>query len=241
MTSIAPMHTVASTVQSNYEKARRNSRTQECATLFIGDRRTSPEAQRAAALQIFALKLQSTAQRNTERRVQKSFTRWQECGIQCTSPKRSADVSINATAEDDLEAGVAAQSVEQRSGAADAANKAAATSSKVAFVPSHEESADQLQCIYTIAAADQSVASSAEPEAAELQCLICMEQNSMKNMYTIACGHADHTYCVDCIAQHCGTQLLDMGFMPRCPGRDCQYELTRAQLTAVWAVSMHIV
>jgi hypothetical protein len=56
------------------------------------------------------------------------------------------------------------------------------------------------------------------------------------HMHTVACVQEDHIYCVDCIAQHCSTQLLSMGTVPRCPGSDCSYELPSDEVTAIWSV-----
>jgi hypothetical protein len=240
MYSAAPMHTVVQTSEENAKNCA-TSRAGACRSPFRRNTHTSLEAQRAAALHMFVVKLQSTLQHNAEQKVQEAFTRWQYASI--NYKESSADVSTaSASSEDISKALVAVRPVEHRSSAADAANSPQATSSKAiqsrSVPPLESASDDQLQLTCTVAASDQSAANSAaELEAAEFQCLICMERNQMKNMYNRACGHTDHTYCVDCIAQHCGTQLLDMGCMPRCPGRNCNYELTRAQLTAVWQVS----
>jgi hypothetical protein len=239
MYSAAPMHTVVQTSEENAKNCA-TSRTGACRSPFIRNTHTSLEAQRAAALHMFVVKLQSTLQHSAQRKAQEAFTSWRHASTEYK--ERSADVSItSASLEDIPEVAMAAQSVKHRSSAAEAANSPPATSSTAAesrSVPPLENANDeQLQLTSTVAATDQSTASSAELETAEFQCLICMERNQIKNKYNIACGHTDHTYCVDCVAQHCGTQLLDMGCMPRCPGRDCNYELTRAQLTAVWQVS----
>jgi hypothetical protein len=243
MHSAAPMHTVVQDDEQNADKCATFLHTGECGSLFTRNRHTSPEAQRAAALHMFVVKLQSTLQHNAQRTAQEAFRSWRYASTKYK--ERSADVSIQSASLEDVPGAVmAAQSVEHRSSATGVANSPPATSSTAAesrrVSPLEKANDQQLQLVYTTAATAQSTASSGELEAAEFQCLICMEHNQMNNMYTVACGHADHTYCVDCMAQHCGTQLLDMGCMPRCPGRDCNSELTRAQLTAIWAVSEHI-
>jgi hypothetical protein len=76
-----------------------------------------------------------------------------------------------------------------------------------------------------------------ERDAKQVQCVICTETHQQGQMHAVACGQDEHVYCVNCIAQHCSTQLLDVGTVPRCPGSDCSYELSREELTAIWLVS----
>jgi hypothetical protein len=106
-----------------------------------------------------------------------------------------------------------------------------------------EASAVQRQGSRILLARQQSAAHDAqmalERDAKQVQCVICTETHQQGQMHSVACGQNDHIYCVNCIAQHCSTQLLDVGTVPRCPGSECSYELPGAELTAIWSVSTY--
>jgi hypothetical protein len=87
-------------------------------------------------------------------------------------------------------------------------------------------------------AATTASSSSAAAAAQSLQqCPICTDDYPQHRMHTVSCGVADHCYCVNCLAKHCSTQLLDNGCVPRCPGQyKCKHELTRNDLCCIWEV-----
>eukprot|EP00953_Heterococcus_sp_UTEX-ZZ885_P036823 18956-Heterococcus_DN1.PRE.5 len=114
--------------------------------------------------------------------------------------------------------------------------KASSTSSQQLRVSSTVQIASSSACATT--AAVTAVAATAAPTAVSQCCPICMEDQPADNMLIMPCNYHGHSYCVECLLQHCSTQLLDNGHVPRCPGQQqCQYELSHVDLGSIWQVT----
>eukprot|EP00953_Heterococcus_sp_UTEX-ZZ885_P036818 18955-Heterococcus_DN1.PRE.3 len=85
------------------------------------------------------------------------------------------------------------------------------------------------------AVTNTAIAAASVTAAASQCCPICMEDQPADNMLIMPCDYHGHSYCVECLLQHCSTQLLDNGHVPRCPGQQqCQYELSHVDLGSIW-------